>query len=423
MMAAQPGSNRLAINLDRLKGDLEELSRIGYDGSNGGIHRISFSDADMQARRWLMDRFVSIGLDARMDGAANVIGRWEIGEGPAVMVGSHLDSVPSGGMFDGALGVVAGLECVRTLKEEQVLSAHPIEVIATSEEEGRFGGMFGAQALCGDVSREQLENARDDSGTSLREAMTQQGLDPEQALQAARAPETLAAFLELHVEQGPVLESAGKSIGIVQGISGVFNWTVTLTGTANHAGTTPMHLRHDAFMGLVDFANRTPKIISEFGSETSRLTIGRVEVSPGFAHTVPGRVEFALVGRDMNEAFMKGLAKACAAAVTAAADHHGLELERRETSWLAPRPCHPEIINAFQRQADKLGLDTMRMPSGAGHDTQLMTGLTKAGMIFVPSKDGISHAPEEWTEWKDVETGANLLLHTLCDLAMARPWR
>ncbi|HSS62932.1 MAG TPA: Zn-dependent hydrolase [Gammaproteobacteria bacterium] len=419
-MTTQQNSPQPAINLARLKRDLEELSRIGYDASDGGINRLSFSDADMRARRWLIDRLDAIGLDAGMDGAANVIGRWEVGEGPALMVGSHLDSVPSGGMFDGALGVVAGLECVHTLKESGLEPGHPIEVVATSEEEGRFGGMFGAQALCGEVTRDQLENSRDEAGTSLREAMERQGLDPEEALRAARAPDSLAAFLELHVEQGPVLEAAGKPIGIVEGISGVFNWTVTLTGTANHAGTTPMNLRHDAFMGLVDFAGKIPQMISTLGNETSRLTIGRVEVSPGFAHTVPGRVEFTLVGRDMDEEVMTRLAKECAATLEAVTDHHGLELERRETSWLAPRPCHPDIIQAFQQQADKLGLDSMVMPSGAGHDTQFMTGITRAGMIFVPSKDGISHAPGEWTEWTDVETGANLLLHTLYHLSMGR---
>ena len=410
-MTTQRRSPDPSINLDRLKDDFDELSRFGFDPADGGIHRMSFSDADMRARRWLMDRFAAIGLHAVMDGAANVIGRWEVGEGPAVMVGSHLDSVPCGGRFDGALGVLAGLECVRTLKERKLMPRCPIEVIATSEEEGRFGGMFGAEAFCGDLTRQQLEN--DDSGTTLREAMKRQALDPEKAFQAARAPGSLAAFLELHVEQGPVLEAAAIPVGIVEGISGVFNWTVNLTGTANHAGTTPMNLRQDAFMGLVDFAKEIPRIISEAGTESSRLTVGRVDLSPGFAHTVPGEVEFTLVGRDMDEGVMKELAKECATALDMAVDAHGLELDRRETSWLAPKPCHPEIIRAFRQQADKLGIKSKTMPSGAGHDTQFMTGITRAGMIFVPSKDGISHAPEEWTDWEDVETGANLLLHTL----------
>lgn len=412
--------SHVSVNLERLKNDLEALSRIGYDESDGGIHRLSFSDADMQARRWFMNRLEAAGLTARMDGAANVIGRWETGEGPAVMTGSHLDSVPSGGMFDGALGVIAGLECVRALKENGVTPLRPIEVIATSEEEGRFGGMFGAQALCGEVTREQIQSSRDETGESLEQAMTRQGLDPEAALDAARAPGDLAAFVELHVEQGPVLEAVGKPVGIVEGISGVFNWTVVLTGTANHAGTTPMNLRCDAFMGLVDFAGEIPAIIAAAGSDQSRITIGRVEVAPGFAHTVPGRVEFTLIGRDMDEAVMRALADACAGALEAAADRHGLVLERDQTSWLAPRRCHPEIIEAFQAQADKLELDALLMPSGAGHDTQFMTGITKAGMIFVPSKDGISHAPEEWTDWEDVKTGANLLLHTIAILSAAR---
>lgn len=409
------------IDLDRLRRDLEALGRIGYSEADGGIHRESFSDADMQARHWFRTRLAEAGLEAKMDGAGNVIGRWETGRGPTILIGSHLDSVPAGGMFDGALGVVAGLECIRCLQDRGIDPGCPLEVIATSEEEGRFGGMLGAQALCGRLSEEQIDAARDESGLPLVTAMTRQGLEPAAALRAARDPKDIKAFLELHVEQGPVLEARGIPVGIVEGISGVFNWTVTLRGRANHAGTTPMDLRRDAFMGLADFASRIPEIIAAAGSAQSRVTIGRVELRPNFPHTVPGEAEFSLIGRDLDEGVMRALADASRVALEGSAEHHGLDIDAREVSWLAPRYCHPEIVTAFRDQAERLGIATLTMPSGAGHDTQLMSEITRAGMIFVPSIGGVSHAPEERTEWADIEIGANLLLHTILALAEDGP--
>lgn len=408
---------RPRIDLSRLRRDLEALGEIGRNPATGGIDRVSFSDADMEGRRFAAKLMEGAGLTVSMDGAGNLSGRWEVGGGPVVMLGSHLDSVPDGGMFDGALGVVAALECVRAMKEAGLKPASPIEVIATAEEEGRFGGMFGAQALAGQVTREWLETAHDEGGTRLFDAMRAQGLEPDEALKAKRPEGSIAAFLELHVEQGPVLEAARKPTGIVTGISGVFNWTVCLSGEANHSGTTPMDMRRDAFMGLADFAHGIPQLIAERGSETSRVTIGKVSVKPNFPHTVPGHAEFSLVARDMDETVMRALAGGAKARIQAAAKTHGLSSSIEETSWLAPSLCHPEVIAAFKRAAGRLGLDAPLMPSGAGHDTQVMATLAPAGLLFVPSIAGISHAPEERTDWADIETGANLLLYAAMDLA------
>jgi len=415
--AKELGSDVPTISLERLKSDIETVSRFGADESGRGVTRPSFSDADMQARKWLMARMSELGMEARLDRAANVVGRWACAERPAVMVGSHLDSVPMGGTLDGTLGVLAGLECVRTLMESGQVPKRPIEVIATSEEEGRFGGMFGVQALCGLVTSEWIEQARDDSGVPLTEAMRAQGLDPYAALEARRDPSTLKAFLELHIEQGPVLEAAGCPIGIVQGISGVFSWNCRLVGAANHAGTTPMEMRQDAFQGLARFAARLDNLIAEHGSRNSRLTIGKVEVRPGFPHTVPGEAEFSLIGRDMDEAKMHALAGGCRRELKRIADAHALQFECREQSWLSPRHCDREIIDAFAEEAGMLGLESMVLPSGAGHDTQFMSQITRAGMIFIPSKGGISHSPEEWSDWDDIEKGTNLLLRTLARIA------
>lgn len=333
------------------------------------------------------------------------------------MLGSHLDSVPRGGKLDGALGVMAALECVETAMEHGIAPAAPIEIVATSEEEGRFGGMLGAQAMAGGVDPSWFDGAVDDTGMSLIEAMRAAGLEPHSYPDARREPSEIKAFLELHIEQGPVLDRMGKSVGIVEGISGVFNWSVTLVGEANHAGTTPMDLRRDSFRGLTDFAASIPAIIVEVGTPDTRLTVGKVELFPNYPHTVPGRAEFVVIGRDMDEAVMSALAGACRRRLESAAEAHGLELSVQEASWLPPTRCHPEIMAAFRRQAGKLGLDALSLPSGAGHDTQMMAGLTRAGMIFVPSRRGVSHAPDEHTEWQDIEAGCNLLLHTMLDIA------
>jgi N-carbamoyl-L-amino-acid hydrolase len=410
---------RLSVNDERLQARLTALAGIGADPAGRGVHRPSFSAADMAARRWFLQQAEAIGLRAWMDAVGNVFGRWEAGSGPAVLVGSHLDSVPHGGAFDGALGVVAALECVETLIDAGIVPAAPIEVVGTSEEEGRFGGMLGAQAMAGVVPEAWFRSAVDDQGVRLTDAMAAAGLDPEAYRTAQRDPSAVKAFLELHIEQGPVLERTGQAVGIVEGISGVFNWGVALTGTANHAGTTPMDMRQDAFRGLADFAAAVPEILERHGTPASRLTVGKVDLQPNFPHTVPGRAEFSIVGRDMDEAVMRGLADACRVALDAAARHNGLGLEITEASWLAPTWCHPDIVAAFTRQALALGIDAPVMPSGAGHDTQVMAQLTRSGMIFVASTGGISHAPDEHSRWEDIAVGASLLLHTLLDAAGA----
>ena len=337
------------------------------------------------------------------------------------MLGSHLDSVPHGGAFDGALGVVAALECVETLMAHGITPAAPIEIVGTSEEEGRFGGMLGSQAMAGTVPESWFKTTTDDQGVKLTDALRAANLPPDAYDTVRRTSSEIKAFLELHIEQGPVLDSAGQSVGIVEGISGVFNWIVTMAGAANHAGTTPMNLRRDAFRGLSDFAAEVPAILAKRGTPVSRLTVGKVELQPNFPHTVPGRAEFSIVGRDMEEAIMTDIADACRAALSAAAAANGLNLTINEISWLPPTPCHPNLVAAFARQATALGLDAPIMPSGAGHDTQTMAQLCKAGMIFVASRGGVSHAPEEHSEWPDIEAGCNLLLHTLLDVAESEP--
>ncbi|AKM10713.1 Zn-dependent hydrolase [Croceicoccus naphthovorans] len=405
------------VDIERIESDIVAISRFGFNEADRGVYRQGFSEADMAARQWLRDRFEELGMEHRMDGAGNVIGRFGPADKPAVLIASHMDSVPASGIFDGVLGVVAGLEVVRALKDAEIIPDFPIEVIGTSEEEGRFGGMLGAQAMTGKLTREWLDTAKDEHGFALKDAMSIAGLDPYAALHAYRRPDEIHAFLELHVEQGPVLDLEKTTIGVVEGISGVFKWNCRLIGKADHAGTAPMHMRADALMGMADFAHEIGRIIDEHGTDKSRITIGHVACKPGFPHTVPGEVDFTIVGRDLDEGVMTALAEACERVLSSIARKHKLRFEYEQMSWLKPAYCDDGLITMMSAKAEELGLSHKTMPSGAGHDVQFFCEHTRAGLIFVPSVGGVSHAPDEWTHWSDIERGTQLLLECVMELA------
>jgi len=293
----------------------------------------------------------------------------------------------------------------------------PIVVAATAEEEGRFGGMFGSQTIVGAVTADWIEKASDSDGIGLVDAMAAQGLDARSALEAAWKPGSIRAFLELHIEQGPVLERSAIPVGIVEAIAGVCNLQVRYTGTANHSGTTPMDMRADAFAGLTAFATTIAPILKEHGSGQSRITIGKVELSPNHAHTIPGAADFLINLRDTSETVMRELRAECLRNIEIAASAHGLTFDVQEKSWLSPVSLDPGIRAIFGEEADRLGYASVIMPSGAGHDAQTMQSLCPSGLIFIPSRNGISHAPEEWSDWADIEKGAQLMLNALVRLS------
>lgn len=407
------------INLERVKQDIYDIGRFGYNPEDQGIYRQGFSDEDMRLRVWFLQKLEALGLHSHMDGAGNVIGRLGAPDQKALLIGSHLDSVPAGGMFDGVLGVVAGLEVIRVCLDNNIDLRYALEVVGTSEEEGRFGGMLGSQALTGNLKLDWLERAKDHTGEMLRDAMAKCNLPYHLAMEAARDPEDLIGFLELHIEQGPVLEQTNNTIGVVEGISGVFKWLIKLIGKPDHAGTAPMNLRSDAFLGVADFAHEISRIIDEEGTEKSRLTIGSLQLKPGFAHTVPGEVDFTLVGRDMSEEVMQNLADSCNKVLSSIARRHRLKFEYEQMSWLAPQPCGQEMMDLLERHSLAMGYKTLVMPSGAGHDCQFFTGITPTGLLFIPSVGGISHAPDEWSHWHDVEKGCNVLLNAALEMIAA----
>ena len=405
--------NELRVNAQRLREDIDALAQIGRHEDHG-IYRMSFSPGDMAGREWLRRRIVDSGLTLHQDGAANISARlnWN-DKTPGVVAGSHIDTVPGAGHLDGALGVVCALEALRVLQEQDVGLRRPLEALAFTDEEGRFGGMLGSQAIAGLVTPEYLHNACDLDGVSLETAMAEHGLDVREALHAQRPPGSIHAYVELHIEQGPVLDRKGVSIGVVDAITGLFKWEITLSGAANHAGTTPMNMRSDAFQGLAEFAGEIDRVLEEYGSPRSTATIGRVELKPGAANVIPGQVIFSLDVRDADDATLKMLAEAFSRTLSAIARRRGLMFEFAVLSELAPVRCAAQVIQAIEQSVENANMSSTHITSGAAHDAQIIAGIAPAGMIFVPSKEGRSHSAAEWTAWADIEAGANTLLNTL----------
>jgi len=410
-------SGELRVNAERLRADIDDLAQIGRQ-ENHGIYRMAFSDGDMAGRDWLRRRIEGSGLAFFQDGAANLHARlnWDKNV-PSVMAGSHMDTVPGAGHLDGALGVVCALEALRVLKEAGVALQRPLEAVSFSDEEGRFGGLFGSQSVAGLVTPEYLHAASDLAGISLTEAMAQQGFDAREALHAQRSPDSIHAYVELHIEQGPVLDRKGLSIGVVDAITGLFKWEIRLSGAANHAGTTPMDMRADAFQGLAEFAGQIDRVLAEYGSPNSTATIGRVELKPGAANVIPGEAVFSLDVRDTDDQTLDDIADAFRRTLSAIARRRNLKFDFAVLSEIAPVQCDASVVSAIDAAVNALQLPATHLNSGAAHDAQIIAGIAPTGMIFVPSKEGRSHSAAEWTAWDDIEAGANTLLHTLRQLA------
>ncbi|HYB72791.1 MAG TPA: Zn-dependent hydrolase [Candidatus Sulfotelmatobacter sp.] len=403
------------VNFPRLKADLEALGRIGR-APGGGITRPSFSDADMEARRWFQGRLREAGLEPRLDGAGNITARSGDGGGPAVFLGSHLDSVPNGGMFDGALGTLAALEALRVVRERGLRLKRPLELVAFTDEEGAFGGFFGSYAFTGALTPEMVRAQQDVRGLRLADAMARRGLDAMQAPAARRDPAGIHAYLELHIEQGPVLERLRLPIGIVETICGIRRWAVTMRGRADHAGTTPMDARKDALVAAADLVVRAHRLGLE-AAPHGRATVGVLRADPGVANIVPERAELILELREQDPAALEALAARGAELAAAAARAWGLEVEIAPLLRIDPVPMAPAVQAAIAGAAQALGLKAHRMPAGAGHDAQVVGRVARAGMVFVACRDGRSHSPLEHADDAACENGANVLLHAALALA------
>jgi hydantoinase/carbamoylase family amidase len=399
-----------------LAGDLATAARIGAT-PDGGINRFAWTPELAEVTEWVGDELARFGLDVEIDAAGNLIARWPAPAGPAVMTASHLDTVPNGGAFDGVLGVLAAVEAIRILRDEDFEPARPVWVGAFMDEEGtRFGtALFGSRAFCGVDVSEALE-ARDKDGVSVAEAMAQQGRDPGEIGDADRVGE-VGHYVELHIEQGPVLHARGARLGVVESICGVLGLRVRLRGETNHAGSTPPGMRRDALAG----ASRGVVALREetLRREDLRATVGQIRVAPGGRNVIPGLCEFAVDLRPAVPATFNGLQTWFGELVARVAATEGLEAEVRCDYALEPTMMDAGVTAAIEAAAADEGVEALRMFSGAGHDAMLVGRRAAAGMLFVPSRDGISHSPSEWTETADCELGARVLARTLRRLASA----
>jgi N-carbamoyl-L-amino-acid hydrolase len=405
---------RVRINSQRLKQNLAELSRFGCR-QGGGITRESFSEAHMHARDWLVDRIREGGLRSRTDEAGNVFGRLGPEGDPAVLTGSHLDTVPEGGMFDGALGVLASLECLQTIHEQQLPHKVPLEMVAFSDEEGAYYSLLGSRALTEELNLEEMSRAENRRGLALKEAMAAFSLDPAKISLARRDPRGILAYLELHIEQGPQLEFEGVPIGIVQAIVGIVSYWITFTGQASHAGTTPLSMRRDGFLGAAEFSLRVHDRIRSQSSGV--VTVGNVIVAPGAFNIVPREARLALEFRNSSPDRIQEMDETIQRIGRDIAKSRSLKFVARKASCDAPIQLSGRIQSILREEAHALGYPYRLMESGAGHDAQVLALKTEAGMIFVPSPGGMSHCPEETCRWEDIEKGVELLLSGLLRLA------
>lgn len=413
-MAHQSGL--LTVDADRLRADLETLGQIGRR-PGAGITRTSFSRSDMQAREWYLARCRAAGLNVRVDAVGNMFaGPGGDAEGAAVWSGSHIDTVPDGGAFDGALGAVAALECVRRIAEEGISRSRPVTAVVFADEEGNYSHLFGSSAVTRGFDEEQLRAMVGRDGDHLIDALAAAGWDPGAATAARIDPDSVCAFVELHIEQGPKLEAAAIQIGVVTSIVSLGGAVVEFRGRADHAGTTPMTARQDPLLAAADLIAATPGIAASV-SDVAVATCGRVDTLPGSSNVVPNLARLTLDYRDPDAARLGTLGARLEAKAAQAARDHGVGYAWIPELPMAPVELDPRLRATIDRQAFSLGLSTVAIPSGAGHDSQNMATIAPTGMIFVPSKGGRSHCPEEDTDWADVTNGANVLLNTLIELA------
>lgn len=395
---------------ERLERRIHELGRFGAN-PEGGVSRVAFSEADIAGREYVKSLMRDAGLEVRVDAAGNVIGRRSGTDPslPVIMTGSHIDSVPQGGNYDGDVGVLGAIEVAELLRAHGIATRHALEFVVFTDEEG---GTVGSQAMAGRLGDSALDH-RSHSGLTIRDGIQAIGGDPARLAEAHRAPGSVAAFVELHIEQGAILDETGLDIGVVEGIVGIRWWDVTVDGIANHAGTTPMNRRRDALVTAAELTLAANRIASTTPG-TQVATVGRINAEPGAPNVIPGRVTLSLEIRDLAADKMELMFRAVEAEARRIAETRGTSIRFDEVNLaLTPAPTDERLRKVVESAAASLGLSHRRMPSGAGHDAQDMAHVAPIAMIFVPSRAGISHAPQEYTAPADLANGADVLLRTL----------
>lgn len=403
----------LRINRERLKRSILEMGGRASGDDEQGRTRLALTEEDRKGRVLFQKWLKEAGLDVKVDAIGNI---WGIrpGKDPSadpVMAGSHLDTVAKGGLFDGVLGVLGALEVVKTLNDHRIETEKPIAVASFTNEEGaRFQpDMMGSMVASGALDLKAAYAAADDHGVTVGSALSETGFKGKDVLRTS-------AYLELHVEQGPLLYREGAKAGVVEGIQGIAWWRGSFKGEANHAGTTPIVYRKDTFVAVADLCCRLRKLAEDLGNNT-RTTMGRVHNVPDVVNVIPGETDFTIDLRQYDvELFEKGK-KRVENMVEKVAERHGLTFELEQKVDAHPvRFVHP-MVELLERSAENCGYSYIRLPSGAGHDAQFMHRMCPSGMIFVPSVGGRSHCPEEWTEWEDAAGGVDILLQAILELS------
>ena len=408
--------SKIRVKESRLKKDLLDLARFGRE-ENGGLMRSALSAADREARRWFKDRMREAGLHVREDEAANLIGRLNSTQGPSdepcVATGSHIDAVPHGGKFDGALGICAGLEAIRSIQESGILIPCPIELLVfTDEEGGHFAGTFGSRAMFNLLSEGEIYRSKSDGQPSLAEDLRRAGKDPNLISQAVRSPAEFRAFLELHIEQGPLLDTMGVPVGIVEGIVGIDRYFIQVKGRPGHAGTIPMHLRDDALVKAARIITAVNDALLAAGSDIVG-TIGEMKVYPGAFNIIPGIVDMYLDLRSRNESARLSMRNILQKIIDS--------VENARIELILSKPgvtMNPTIMQAIMESCEEQGTPFQRIFSGAGHDAMTFATLgIPTGMIFIPCLEGKSHCPEEDIHFEDAAVGTQILADTMMRIA------
>jgi beta-ureidopropionase / N-carbamoyl-L-amino-acid hydrolase len=405
-----------SITTGALRIHASDLRRRIDQFAEAGTTRLAYSQEDNRGRLVAMEMMREVGLKVRIDPAGNILGRRAgTGDLPVIMFGSHIDTVRQAGRFDGVLGTVAAIECVRALRSAGTSTKHPLEVVIFANEEGQnFGALCGSRAIAGDIEKDELERV-DASGRTLADAIRSIGGSPDELASSMRRKGQIRAFIELHIEQGGDLDRLGIPIGAVEGISGIQHTDVRTTGVANHSGTTSMSMRQDALVGAAELVLVVRKMAADLHS-CRVATVGLLTVSPNSVNVVPGTVELTLEIRDMQVERIANTIATIKVEADDIATRCGVQFEFLDRKLVDPVLADPAVLGAIEESCRALGLPFHRIPSGAGHDAQMMARIAPMGMIFVPSVGGISHSPKEFTDDEDCARGAEVLLETILRL-------
>jgi beta-ureidopropionase / N-carbamoyl-L-amino-acid hydrolase len=418
-LPASPLLFNIAINRRRLLRDLNAVSRIGI-GDHGSVTRLVFSIKELRSRQFLIHQMRQIGLQIHIDQIGNIFGKLDgqNAKAPALLVGSHLDTVLHGGKFDGTMGVIAALEAARTLREQKIVLRSPVEVVCfVGEESSRFGySTLGSSLVAGEVHAKDLAHAADAQGNKLADILASMGIDRSNLRSMRRDPSTVKAYLELHIEQGPILEAKKKPIGIVTSIAAPTRFRVVFTGQADHSGTTPMEMRRDALVAASELIVAVEEICRRYSHmEKGRVvgTVGAMKIEPGVINAIPGRAELSVDIRSITAEAKKRVVRLVQARIREIARRRKIRAEILPLREEDPVSLDKRLIRLLTECCESRNIAYEIMPSGAGHDAMQMAKVTPAGMLFIPSRRGISHSPLEWSEPEDICLGAQLLLDSI----------